>query len=436
MLPSGHNYKKLGDVWAVLPRLNLIHKRGRKLTGWLIDKFGCLMAIYVNCRVVYPEFPPLVAYPGLYVPSFAGGLRYEGAARLKGVLNYFTRGPDQEGRGNTRIIYNLPTKDIEKLITGGMVMRYIKIIAALVVVLGILWACNLNPQRKPLERVPGAPDKEPTISLYVNEKGTRENIKLEDYLAGVVAAEMEPTWSINALAAQAIVARTFTMENIQAGRVKKLHGTDASTSVEEFQAYDPSRINDNVRKAVKMTRGKVITYQNDYIKGWFSACDGGISASAQEGLGYNKGPTKYIKAGARDGCLAVTSPQNRDWHAEIPLDRVREAVKNITGTDPGDVNKVKIVERGPSGRVTKIQIGSATVGGSELRLALGSEQVRSTLISRAEVQGNNLLLEGNGFGHGVGLCQWGSQKMANEGKDPEEIIKFYFRDVKIQKLWD
>ena len=315
-------------------------------------------------------------------------------------------------------------------------MRNIKLLAALVVVLVILWACNFSAQRKPIERIPGAPDKEPTISLYVQDKGAKENIKLEDYLAGVVAAEMEPTWPLNALAAQAIVARTFTMENVQAGRVKKLHGTDASTSVEEFQAYDPSRINDNVRKAVRMTRGKVITYHNNYIKGWFSACDGGISASAQEGLGYNQGPTKYIKAGARDGCLAVTAPQNRDWHAEIPLGRVREAVRNIKGTDPGNVNAVKVIERGPSGRATKIQVGSAVVSGPELRLALGSEQIRSTLISRAEIQGNNLLLEGNGFGHGVGLCQWGSEKMAKEGKDPEEIIKFYFRDVKIQKLWD
>lgn len=94
MLPSGYNDQKQGDVWAVLPRLNLIHKQGRKLTGWLIDKFGCLMAVYVNCRINFPDSPPPAACSGLEVPSYAGGLRCEGAARLKGVLNYFTRGPD------------------------------------------------------------------------------------------------------------------------------------------------------------------------------------------------------------------------------------------------------------------------------------------------------------------------------------------------------
>lgn len=312
----------------------------------------------------------------------------------------------------------------------------LKILLIMLVVLGVMWGCTKGPQRKPVEPVPGAPDKEPTISLFIKDKGVKENIKLEEYLVGVVAAEMEPSWPKDALAAQAIVARTFTMENIKAGRVKKLHGTDASTDIEEFQAYDPSRINDNVRKAVQSTRGEVITYRGDYVKGWFSACDGGISASAQEGLAYKKGPTPYIKAGARDNCLSITVPENKHWRVEVPLDEVRAAVQEISGSDPGNISAVEITERGPSGRATKLQIGSATVNGADLRLALGSEKVRSILFSKAEVQGGNLVLEGKGFGHGVGLCQWGAKKMAAEGKSPEEIIKFYYKDIDMQKLWD
>ncbi|MCG8401993.1 MAG: SpoIID/LytB domain-containing protein [Firmicutes bacterium] len=315
-------------------------------------------------------------------------------------------------------------------------MRYLKVIIVLIIVFALVWGCARAPERKPAEPVPGAPDREPTISLFVKEQGVKKDIKLEEYLAGVVAAEMEPTWPVNALAAQAIVARTYTMYNIRSGRVKKLHGTDASTDVQEFQAYDPTRINDNVRKAVEATRGEVITSRGNYVKGWFSACDGGISASAQEGLAYFKEPTKYIKAGARDGCLSITVPENRQWKAEVPLERLRAAVQEISGTDPGNIEAVKIVERGPSGRTTKLQVGSATVSGPQLRLALGSEEVRSMLLSRAEVQGGNLVLEGKGFGHGVGLCQWGANKMARDGKSPEEIVAFYYRDVDIQKLWD
>ncbi|AGK99762.1 SpoIID/LytB domain-containing protein [Desulfoscipio gibsoniae] len=315
-------------------------------------------------------------------------------------------------------------------------MRAIKIALVALVSAGLIWGCTNQPQRKPVEPVPGAPNQEPTISLYINEQGIKKNIKLEEYLAGVVAAEMEPTWPEKALAAQAILARTFTMENIKAGRVKELHGTDASTDIEEFQAYDPSRINDKVRQAVASTRGQVITYRGDYVKGWFSACDGGISATAQEGLAYTKEPTPYIKSGARDGCLEITVPENQYWRVELPLQQVRAAVQKINGTDPGNITTVDIVERGPSGRATRIQVGSATVGAPDLRLALGSDKVRSTLISSARVQGNNLVLEGKGYGHGVGLCQWGANKLASEGKTPQEIIKFYYRDVDIQKLWD
>jgi len=276
---------------------------------------------------------------------------------------------------------------------------------------------------------------EPTISLFDNKTGEKKNIKLEEYLAGVVAAEMEPAWPVNALAAQAIIARTFTMENIESGRVKKIHGTDASTSVEEFQAYDPSRINDNVRKAVEMTRGEVALHNGQFIKGWFAACDGGISSSAKEGLAYTKTPTPYVKAGVKDNCLSITTEENKSWRTEIPLDKVRAAVKQISGTDPGAISAAEITKKGPSGRAEKIKLGNAEVGGPALRLALGSEQVRSMLIENPSVQGGKLVIAGRGFGHGVGMCQWGAHLLAKNGKAPEDIIKFYFKDIEVTKLW-
>lgn len=282
---------------------------------------------------------------------------------------------------------------------------------------------------------PAPQAEEPTISLYINKTGEKKNIKLEEYIQGVVAAEMDTRWPVNALAAQAILARTFTMENIKAGRVRQLHGTDASTSVEEFQAYDPSKINDNVRQAVERTRGEVITFKDNYIHAWFSACDGGISATAEEGLAYTKEPTPYIKGGVQDGCLSVTEPQNRAWEARIPADQARAAVQKITGKDPGPVSSASIEKKGPSGRAEQIRIGNATVGGPALRLALGSEKMRSTLLSDIRVEGGQLVMSGKGFGHGVGMCQWGARLMAEQGKSPEDIIRFYFKDVDIRREW-
>ncbi|OPZ73477.1 MAG: Amidase enhancer precursor [Firmicutes bacterium ADurb.Bin456] len=306
-----------------------------------------------------------------------------------------------------------------------------RIVFLLMAVLILAPGCRKQqPAPKPAPQM-----EEPVISLFVNTTGEKKTLKLEEYLLGVVAAEMDTKWPVNALAAQAILARTFTMENIQAGRVKNLHGTDASTSVEEFQAYEPSKINDNVRKAVEMTRGEVITHNNNYIKAWFSACCGGITATAGEGLGYTKEPTPYLKAGVQDGCLSITIPANKAWQARIPLAQVRAAVQKVTGKDPGAITSASIEKKGPSGRAEQLRLGSQNVSGPSLRLALGSKKVRSMLLTDLKVEGGQLVLAGKGFGHGVGLCQWGSRLLAEQGKSPEEIVQFYHKDVEIQKRW-
>ncbi len=286
------------------------------------------------------------------------------------------------------------------------------------------------------ERPEGAPSEEPNISLFINETGEKKDIAFEEYLMGVVAAEMEPSWPENALAAQAILARTFTMENINAGRVRELHGTDASTSVEEFQAYDPTRINNNVRKAVESTRGEVVTSDGKYIKAWFSASCGGITASPEEGLNLTEEPVPYVKSQVKDPGFSITLPENRGWARAIPVEDVCRAVQDVTGSDPGNLTMVKVEEWGPSGRAQKIRFNDQVVAGSEFRIAVGSETLRSTLFTgEPRLDSGNVIFEGRGFGHGVGMCQWGANKLARDGKTPEEIIKFYFQNVQIQKLW-
>ena len=311
----------------------------------------------------------------------------------------------------------------------------VSLVSLLIVMFFVLGALGGCIQKKPM------PQKklitEPTISLYINETGEVKRIKMEEYIQGVVAAEMDTNWLVNALAAQAILARTFTLKQIHDKGGVPAHKTDASTSVEEFQAYNSDKINDNVKEAVRLTRGKVVKYRNQYINAWFSACDGGVVASAKEGLAYNKEKTPYIKAGVKDGCLAVTTPENKHWTASFPLNTVRAAVQGTSGNDTGDINSnnVSIVKKGPSGRAETIKIGKATISGSALRLALGSEKMRSIYLDSLSVNGGNLVMGGKGFGHGVGMCQWGAKKMALEGKSVVEIIKFYFRDVYIEKIW-
>ncbi len=277
--------------------------------------------------------------------------------------------------------------------------------------------------------------EEPTISLFVAETGEKKQIKMEEYIKGVVAAEMEPTWPIEALAAQAILARTFTLERIASTGGVKNRGTDASTDVEEFQAYDAGRINDNVSKAVESTRGEVAKYNGKYIKAWFFADGGGITAaSAEEGLAYTKEPSPYVQS-VKDPGSAITTEENKAWQADFPLASVRESVKKITGNDPGNITEVKVAKKGPSGRVMTFQLGSATVSGPALRIALGSEKMRSTLLTDIKITAGKLVMSGKGFGHGVGMSQWGAKALAEQGKKPQDIISYFYKDIEINKEW-
>ena len=290
----------------------------------------------------------------------------------------------------------------------------------------------VGQQRRPLDSKMG---EEPTISLYIAETGETKQIKMEEYVKGVVAAEMTPTWPLNALAAQAILARTFTLERMKTEGGVPVRGTDASTDVEEFQAYDPSKINKRVINAVEKTRGEVVKYQGEYIKAWFFADGGGLTAaSAEEGLAYTKKPSPYVHS-VKDPGFAITTEENKGWGTAIPLASVRESVKKAVGSDPGPITVVGIAKKGPSGRVMTFKINKVTVSGPALRLALGSEKMRSTLLTEFKISGNNLVVAGKGFGHGVGMSQWGAKALAEQGKSPEEIISYFFKQVQIVKEW-
>jgi len=278
-------------------------------------------------------------------------------------------------------------------------------------------------------------DVEPEIRVFIAANNTIKTMKFEDYLKGVVAAEMDPTWPMEALAAQAIIARSFTLQKIAEEGGVPARGTHASTDIKEFQAYDSSRINDNVHKAVENTRGQVAVHGNQFIRGWFHAYAGPRTALAEEGLEFEGPNPPYIKivdSPAED----VVPPEQGDWQASFPLDSIRRVTQQVTGSDPGQVTKVEIAEKGPSGRVTLFRVNNTEVSAPQMRLALDSTVMRSTYVDNLHIEGNSLVMEGKGYGHGVGMCQWGAKALATEGKSAEDIVRYYYRDVQIVSVWD
>jgi stage II sporulation protein D len=254
---------------------------------------------------------------------------------------------------------------------------------------------------------------------------------LEDYLTGVVAGEMDPHWPFETLCAQAILARTFTLERMLSMGGVPQRGTDASTDVREFQAYDADRINETVKKAIQETRGQIAVHKGYLIKAWFFADAGGITAaSAIEGLAYDKVPSPYIHSVSDPG-FDITTEENKKWQATFALREIRDKIQSISGRDPGAITTMRIAEKGPSGRVMKFQFDSVVIGGPALRLALGGETLRSLLITNISVSGGSAVITGKGYGHGVGMSQWGARALAEQGKTAQEIIHYFFKDVEI-----
>jgi stage II sporulation protein D len=292
------------------------------------------------------------------------------------------------------------------------------------------------PIRRPLPPPGGIQlGKEPVITLYVNQTGQKQQIRLEDYVAGVVAAEANPNWPQQALAAQAILARTFTLQKIRDDQGVPRHAADASTDPQEFQAYDSGKINDNVRNAVNMTRGQVVLYNGRYVRAWFHSNAGGMTDTAQNGLGFNKEPTPYLRVVADPG-QQVAPPEERNWSLSVPLSRVQDAVRNASGKDPGRITRVSILTRSPSGRALQIRLNGVTVTGPALRLALGAELMKSTLIDQMQIRGQQLVAAGRGRGHGVGMSQWGAYYYARQGQSPQDIINHYYQGVTLVKAYN
>lgn len=299
--------------------------------------------------------------------------------------------------------------------------------------------CNwFGQQQKPQPTKPAQPKAltaEPTISVYMHETSEKKEMKFEEYVAGVVAGEMRNDWPVEALAAQAIVARTFTVHEIEVKGGVKERGTQASTDIKEFQAYNAKEVNDNVRKAVEMTRGMVMVYEGKPALTWFHASAGGKTATAKEGLNYKEAEPPYIQS-VDSPDDASAPPEVKSWTATFTKDEMIKALAKIGKSVP-DLTTVESTQKGPSGRTTMIRVnGNVEVSGPELRIALGSTKLKSMLLDSIKMEGANVSFSGKGYGHGVGLSQYGALTMAKQGKKPEEIVVHYFKGAIVEKRWE
>jgi stage II sporulation protein D len=279
--------------------------------------------------------------------------------------------------------------------------------------------------------------EQPNISLYLTETGETKNMPIEEYLYGVVAGEMLPDWPREAYAAQAIIARTFTMEFLERGGLHDKYGTDLSDDITETQAYNPDGISDAIKAAVDETIGLVAKYDDKYIKGWFHAFSGGETTSAKVGLNYQDAEPPYIKA-VDDPGAQYAPPIDRSWQATYSYSELTSLLKE-KGLINFDVTGVEIGEKNAQGRVTQFVVSgsgsSKTIPGAEFRIAVGSTKLKSIWVSSITETGSGIVFSGKGYGHGVGLSQWGAYGLAEQGRSAEDIVKHFFNEVEIVQAY-
>lgn len=325
-------------------------------------------------------------------------------------------------------------------------MRKLTFLLILMACIALLAGCASGAETapestpKPAQDTPAIPEKLqvneqgiPVIKVYDMDEEIITEMDLETYLMGVVAGEMKNDWPMEALKAQAILARTFVLKFCEE-KESKYPGADISTDIEEAQAFDNTAINERVEQAVKETEGMVLSYNGELPYAWFHAHSGGMTAEAKVGLNYEKDEPGYTKVTA--GLDSDQAPEDaKNWETSFTEAEFLSAVKQCGVKGISSIESLEVGKRGVSGRAETIRINGKEVNAANLRIALGSTKMRSTLLSTLNFADGQVNMSGKGYGHGVGMPQWGAYGMAENGKTAEEIVTYYFQDVTVEKLW-
>jgi stage II sporulation protein D len=275
-----------------------------------------------------------------------------------------------------------------------------------------------------------ASDSAVEVAVFRSAKSKIETVQLENYLVGVVAAEMPAEFKDEALKAQALTARTYI--------VKKLLGKDdigvpKGAQVTDTQIHQVYKSDDELRKewgvnyewkkkkvlaAVRATSGNILTYKGEAITATFFSTSNGYTENSED---YWAGNIPYLRS--------VSSPWDKNSpkfnSQKVMTVKAFEAGLGVKlGTGP---NIGKILELTEGKRVGKVDFNGKVLTGKD---------IREKLVLRSsdfvwERKGSNIVITTKGFGHGVGMSQYGANGMAEEGKDYQEIVKHYYQGVEI-----
>jgi len=256
------------------------------------------------------------------------------------------------------------------------------------------------------------------------------HLDIEDYLRGVISKEAPHYWRMEALKALAIAARTYALAQQQTKA-----GVDFDVTGDVMSQVYGGREGEKGRtsRAVNDTRGIVLTYQGRLFPAFYhSTCGGRTEHGSVMGPGYDLEPLQGNAA-----CSFCSASPFYRWQQRLSKADVSWALKKHHRGSLWPVDRLEIAERTMTGRVAKVRIRGrhhyVTLSGYDFRQLFGFDGIRSTAFSIVPL-GDDFVLEGRGWGHGVGLCQWGAAELARRGLVANEILAFYYPDTRVVRL--
>ncbi|MEY4705346.1 MAG: hypothetical protein RL042_1551 [Nitrospirota bacterium] len=252
-------------------------------------------------------------------------------------------------------------------------------------------------------------------------------VDLEEYVKGVVPAEVSSTWHPEMLKAQAVAARTyaFYQQMLSAKR-----DYDVVATVQDQVYRGKQGIDSGILRAVEDTRGLVVTYEDAPIYAAFSSTAAGLTEDAM-----NVWSKEYPYLKGVECPFDLASP-NYQWKSSFKVDTLEQSLRQ-QGFSVGTIAMMTPVSFSRGGRVAKLRIlhsgGELILRGEELRKAVGYTIIPSTQFA-IESMGRDVVLSGYGAGHAVGMCQWGAKELAELGYRFSTILQYYYPGTELQNM--
>ena len=276
-----------------------------------------------------------------------------------------------------------------------------------------------------------------TIRLLHAKTGEIEELPLDTYVKGVVAAEMPADYEEEALKAQAVVARTYTIYTIIHNNNKHENADLCDNSNccqawiskdDRLSKWEEDKRDQYLKKiedAVDSTNGKIITYNGEVIDAFFHSNSGGVTETPVNVWGGTNYPyLQSVQTAGEEGYKQYSSEVKLTKDEFI--NKIKETHPNLN-IDFNDEHSIEIIEYTESNRVKTIKIGNINLSGVEIRKILGLKSTKFEV----KVDNDNVIFTVTGYGHGVGMSQTGADSMAKQNSNYEDIIHHFYTDVEI-----